>query len=741
MSADVESSSAPSPTEQQPPIKTPSKKEKKKGVASPEKTDEYLLARFKGDGVRYKAKLIGVDDVPEARGDKMSQDSMMKLKGKAAAARSQGKHKQRVWVNISLAGITITDEKTGAAVLEHAVNKISFIARDVTDNRAFGYVCGAEGQHQFFALKTAQQAEPLVIDLKDLFQLIFNMKKKEAEGSKKDETNKVVENGTDSTNGNQGDKLKGMEQLDLFGDMSTPPDLHSPSEPQDILLLDLSTEIDSNQNCVKGNPFTASSSCSVLRPPPSLSPENPFSSQLSFFPTPSPDPFSDDPFSQNGQRAVSLSSSSSSSSSSCSSSSAAAPRPSSHESPSSATFFNGTGGKNGDSDYLAQQFDQISHRTAVQTPLSNGQWPLDSRAGTEAGAWTQVASHPIPVPEQNGHHAMAVPNPFVEAADRGQPVQNGVKAEPGAAVTINSAQAKDSVIISPPPLNAKGGRGRRSVKSPTNEKSGTDPFASPSHTEVPSPPQPEVIPATLFSKSPVSTSDTMAALGGLTLGPPPPAPVPSSAPWSQPLSTIFPPAGPTVPQLLPNSPFTQPAAFPPAPAPAPAWGAAPAAFGSAFPLASSPPSWVQPSAPVSNGSWAQPAPVGNPFQSSVFPMPSSGLGGLGSGPPTSSPPPPEVPPRAASKVDSKAFLDLDPLGDKVNRDVPVKDMFKDFQMAKPPAVPARKEPMKAQTIGQAPFDNPFGAGLFGSSAPITSAPAIKSGGPDAFRDPFGNPFA
>lgn len=51
-------------------------------MSVPEKTDEYLVGRFQGDGVRYKAKLIGIDDVSEARGDKMCQDSMMKLKVK-----------------------------------------------------------------------------------------------------------------------------------------------------------------------------------------------------------------------------------------------------------------------------------------------------------------------------------------------------------------------------------------------------------------------------------------------------------------------------------------------------------------------------------------------------------------------------------------------------------------------------------------------------------------------------------
>uniref|UniRef100_A0A8C1QC20 DAB adaptor protein 2 n=1 Tax=Cyprinus carpio TaxID=7962 RepID=A0A8C1QC20_CYPCA len=228
----------------------------------PERTDEFLLARLQGDGVRYKAKLIGVDDVPEARGDKMCQDSMMKLKGMAIAARSQGKHKQRIWVNISLTGIKIVDEKTGVIEHEHVVNKISFIARDVTDNRAFGYVCGAEGQHQFFAVKTAQQAESLVTDLKDLFQLIFNMKKKEQEAAQKGEGNSTVtevginilanisvsyfdvilysfvlmfyhQNGGDAllTLDGQENAVKTVEQMDLFGDMSTPPDIHSPTSP------------------------------------------------------------------------------------------------------------------------------------------------------------------------------------------------------------------------------------------------------------------------------------------------------------------------------------------------------------------------------------------------------------------------------------------------------------------------------------------------------------------------------
>nr|XP_044988265.1 disabled homolog 2 isoform X3 [Jaculus jaculus] len=236
MSNEVETSAANGQPDQQAAPKAPSKKEKKKGS---EKTDEYLLARFKGDGVKYKAKLIGIDDVPDARGDKMSQDSMMKLKGMAAAGRSQGQHKQRIWVNISLSGIKIIDEKTGVIEHEHPVNRVSFIARDVTDNRAFGYVCGGEGQHQFFAIKTGQQAEPLVVDLKDLFQVIYNVKKKEEEKKKAEETSKTVENGNEAlmTLDDQTNKLKLSPANDLLASdifappISEPPGQTSPTGP------------------------------------------------------------------------------------------------------------------------------------------------------------------------------------------------------------------------------------------------------------------------------------------------------------------------------------------------------------------------------------------------------------------------------------------------------------------------------------------------------------------------------
>ncbi|XP_026161411.1 disabled homolog 1 isoform X3 [Mastacembelus armatus] len=157
-----------------------------------DRSEAALIRRFKGDGVRYKAKLIGLDEVTAARGDKLCQDSMMKLKGIAAAARSKGEHKQKVFLTVSFGGIKIFDEKSGVLQHHHAVHEISYIAKDITDHRAFGYVCGKEGNHRFVAIKTAQSAEPVILDLRDLFQLIYEIKQRE-EMEKKAQKDKQCE--------------------------------------------------------------------------------------------------------------------------------------------------------------------------------------------------------------------------------------------------------------------------------------------------------------------------------------------------------------------------------------------------------------------------------------------------------------------------------------------------------------------------------------------------------------------
>ncbi|NXA67794.1 DAB2 protein, partial [Mohoua ochrocephala] len=725
MSTEAETTAANSPPEQQtPPKPQSSKKEKKKG---PEKTDESLLARFKGDGVKYKAKLIGIDDVPEARGDKMSQDSMMKLKGMAAAARSQGQHKQKIWVNISLSGIKIMDEKTGVIEHEHPVNKISFIARDVTDNRAFGYICGGEGQHQFFAIKTAQQAEPLVSDLKDLFQLIYNMKKKEEEEKKKanfeiaiisETVTHLLQNGGEALPADPADKMKlGVDQMDLFGDMSTPPDMSSPTEAKEILLVDFNSEIETKQTFAKEDLFLNGITASLPQPKaqtPFL-PESSFSTSLSFFPTPNPDPFSDDPFTQPAQ-----------------STPASFDSLKSDQKKSLSTLTPvGNGASNGEIDNFDKQFDQISNRTGKREALSSP-WPLESKS--------PAARIPSVIPEREQNGCIEIPTKlFVEGASKGVSLQNGVKLESESNIQF---MPHESITISPPPQSTKPGRGRRSVKAASNDLFSSDFFVpSRESLSLSSGAHAGALPTSpldLFKTS-STTASPLAGLGGLPV---------TSSPWT-PQTVSFTQAtsvfhGSMMPAQSPG--FTQPLAF--GTQAVSGWNQS-ASFGGATPTQSSS-LWSQP-AQVPPTSWAQPTTAVNPFQSSVFTSPAlpvqtaSALPSVLTTASPPQPPPRTTPQKELSKKESDAFIALDPLGDKEMKDV--KEMFKDFQLTKPPAVPARRG--EQQSLSELPKPVPRQSalpaeGLFESQdktdpfSPSTESQKPPSG---PFGDHFGNPFA
>lgn len=72
-------------------------------------TDKNEPSRFLGEGVSYKAKLIGILEVSDPRGDRMCQEALADLK---MAIRAAGEHKQRITINIAIDGLRLRDEKT-----------------------------------------------------------------------------------------------------------------------------------------------------------------------------------------------------------------------------------------------------------------------------------------------------------------------------------------------------------------------------------------------------------------------------------------------------------------------------------------------------------------------------------------------------------------------------------------------------------------------------------------------------
>ncbi|KAJ0174213.1 hypothetical protein K1T71_010359 [Dendrolimus kikuchii] len=146
--------------------------------------------RFLGEGVSFRAKLIGVLEVPEARGDRMCQEALADLK---MAIRAAGEHKQRIQVHVAIDGLRLRDDKTGDSLYHHPVHKISFIAQDMTDSRAFGYIFGSpDTGHRFFGIKTDKAASQVVIAMRDLFQVVFELKKKEVEMAKQQLEEKTI---------------------------------------------------------------------------------------------------------------------------------------------------------------------------------------------------------------------------------------------------------------------------------------------------------------------------------------------------------------------------------------------------------------------------------------------------------------------------------------------------------------------------------------------------------------------
>lgn len=129
-------------------------------------------------GVDLNAKIIGIEDVKQDSGDEICKTSMIKLKAVLKAAKPKV-HKQKVVLRLTLDGIEIFDRLNHNSLYKHTINRISYISRDPTDSRAIGYIYkNSANEFKFYAIKTENEAQEMFLALKDLFEAVLEVQKK-----------------------------------------------------------------------------------------------------------------------------------------------------------------------------------------------------------------------------------------------------------------------------------------------------------------------------------------------------------------------------------------------------------------------------------------------------------------------------------------------------------------------------------------------------------------------------------
>ncbi|CAF3377780.1 unnamed protein product [Rotaria socialis] len=151
------------------PAATPTKDNEVKGAATTANGSKGK--KFEGDGLPFKGKLIGMEDLSIDRNEKICLDSMFKLK---AVVSARGEHKQKVQMNLTTSAVKIIDDATKVQIASHEIERISFVVIDPRDTRAFGYIYNTtDDRHQFWAIKTERAAAVTVLALKELFEFAF----------------------------------------------------------------------------------------------------------------------------------------------------------------------------------------------------------------------------------------------------------------------------------------------------------------------------------------------------------------------------------------------------------------------------------------------------------------------------------------------------------------------------------------------------------------------------------------
>ncbi len=210
--------------------------------------NEANVKRF-SEGITLNGKLFGVEPARKETGDDVCQDAMIRLKAIIAVSKE---HKKKLIIRINLEGIELVDLESSEILYKHSVNRISYIARDLKDARAIGYIYkNTDNTTQYFGLRTEKAAQEMFNILKDLFETVLELRKSNPSVADQESSPKKTENPEEVNYSDKAPLISNEKEAEEL--VSAPPpekvpynppvNEPKPSVPVEPSLFDLSSDV------------------------------------------------------------------------------------------------------------------------------------------------------------------------------------------------------------------------------------------------------------------------------------------------------------------------------------------------------------------------------------------------------------------------------------------------------------------------------------------------------------------
>ncbi|XP_065905047.1 disabled homolog 1-like isoform X2 [Dysidea avara] len=183
--------------------------------------------KFGGDGLTYKARFVGSEEIMDKSGDKIAQAAIGRIR---AACREAGGTKPKVLINLSLNGIKVADLKTKVWAVSVPIPRLTYVARDAEDSCVFCIIVARKkaGFKLLVYKADARITAQVVQSVRELFQVVYKMYQEKKSKSKPAEPKTTSATTLPRNNTSNTELVKAMSDSKL---LDAPPHYHDAIDP------------------------------------------------------------------------------------------------------------------------------------------------------------------------------------------------------------------------------------------------------------------------------------------------------------------------------------------------------------------------------------------------------------------------------------------------------------------------------------------------------------------------------